>query len=95
MRDSKFLYKSGREHARRECTPENSAELLIQTTDAHVLELEVGRKDSIRGSPAFRRRERATYRQRAASYFLALDLILIELSAALMKVTSVFSIKMP
>ena len=33
--------------------------------------------------------------QGMTSYFLALDLILIELSAALMKVTSVFSINTP
>ena len=35
------------------------------------------------------------YTQQMSSYFLALDLILIELSAALMKVTSVFSINTP
>src|SRR6266702_8246529 len=48
MLDPKFLHERGREHARGKHAPENRAELLVETADAHVLELEVGRYDRIR-----------------------------------------------
>ena len=45
---AKFFHEAGREHARGKRTPENRAKLLVETADAHVLELEVGRDDRIR-----------------------------------------------
>ena len=48
MLDAKFFYEPRREHARGERATENGAELLVETADAHILKLEVGRDDGVR-----------------------------------------------
>lgn len=48
MLNAKFLNKPWREHARRKSASENRAELLIQTTDAHILKLEIWGQNRIR-----------------------------------------------
>ena len=45
--DTELLDEARREHATGKCATEDVAELGIQAADAHVLELEVGCKDSI------------------------------------------------
>jgi hypothetical protein len=45
---AQFFHKTRREHARGKRAPENRTELLVETADAHVLELEVGRDDRVR-----------------------------------------------
>ena len=48
MLDAEFFDESRREHARRKRTTENGAKLLIETTNTHILKLEVRRNDSVR-----------------------------------------------
>ena len=51
MLNTKLVDQTGWEHSRSEGTSENSTELGIQTSDSHVLELEVGCENGIRGGP--------------------------------------------
>ena len=51
MLDAEFFDESRREHARRKRTTENGAKLLIETTNTHILKLEVWRDDSVRRGP--------------------------------------------
>lgn len=50
MLDPQFIDQPGREDTTSESTTEDGGELRVQTTDTHVLELEVGSQDSIRRS---------------------------------------------
>lgn len=51
MLDTEFVHETGREYTRSEGTAEDIWKLGIQTSYTHILELEVGSKDSIRWSP--------------------------------------------
>ena len=46
--DAEFFDEPRREHARRKRTTENGAKLVIETTNTHILKLEVGRNDGVR-----------------------------------------------
>ena len=48
MLNTEFLDQSWREHTGRKCTTEDGAKFGVQSTNTHVLELEVGSNDSIR-----------------------------------------------
>jgi len=45
--NAKFLNQTWRKHARSERPPENLAEFLVQTADAHVLKLEIRRQNGV------------------------------------------------
>lgn len=47
--NAKLLDEGRRKHARGKCTAEDIIKLLVETSDAHVLELEVGRDDRVCG----------------------------------------------
>ena len=49
--NTELVDQTGWEHSRREGASENGTELCIQTSDSHILELEVGCKNGIWGSP--------------------------------------------
>jgi len=51
MLDAKLVDQTGWEHSRGEGTSEDGTELGIQTSDSHVLELEVWCQNGIRGGP--------------------------------------------
>jgi hypothetical protein len=46
--NAEFLYHYGRENTRRKGTTEDIAEFGVESTDTHIFELEVRRKDCIR-----------------------------------------------
>lgn len=46
--NAKLLDEGRGEHARGKCTTEDIIKLFVETSDAHVLEFEVGRNDRVR-----------------------------------------------
>lgn len=91
MLDAKLLDEAGWEDARRERATEDGRELRVESSDAHVLELKVGREDRVRRCPVSSVRGPAP----ARTYFFALDLILIALAGSLRKLTSLSLVRMP
>lgn len=51
MGDTQLFHKTRRKNSTGECTSENRREFGIETTDTHVLELEVGCNDGRRRGP--------------------------------------------
>lgn len=98
MLDAELLDESGWEDSRRESASEDGGELGVESTDTHVFELEIRRQDRVGRRPSKRNKSDARHRRRrmrSLTHFFALDLILMALAGSLIKLISVWLVKMP